>query len=648
MKNIRLINKTTQAIIESSTTNTSKVLYSVPYGQYSIFVTEDGFEDYNNNIVVDSATETFNISMAIKNSEDYIMLKNYNIKANDPAFDNSSAILKAEEDALARGKNKTLVIPKGVYYISPNLKLKSGVNVIGEGARESELRIMPTAKNFWCIIHLDNAQDISIKNIKISSNHVERRRLGNIGDLHTNPQIGISMGTVTRNIFVDNVGMDTNGVWIISAHAGGAHSRNIHITNSDIKWTMGFATPDKPFVEGVTVDNTLIYFDSIGYSFVGNTVTTETGAANMTGIEAHGADGLVEDNTFIGVRTGTIPWNRVNDEDKGKPNNIVIRKNKFLNVLNGADIGLSPSRNFDGLEFTDNEILLKPEAFPGATFSRGIILGVWNAINGEESNNFTIARNRISSTNYQLPHADSNAYYNYYGIGIGSGVYNNLNIYDNIVENVPSFGLLVHNEVDKSVKINSGFIQGNTFKDTSKSLTNKGDVKLSAIRITERATVNTNGLTLGVNNIYDTRSETSTWYDFPTNMPIRPNFSKQNIVETKLKLTGTIVYDTRTSSPTFSMNSSNAYLQSFSRAVSGNTKYFVETNYPGDLWVSNSMSSPTQMKLSEGVSDVVTTTTSGSIVISGRPAKDMDGKPHSDNVTLLENTTYYFVIKQVD
>ena len=648
MKNIRLINKTTQAIIESSTANTSKVLYSVPYGQYSILVTEDGFEDYNNNIVVDSETETFNISMAIKRSEDYIMLKDYNIKANDPAFDNSSAILKAEEDALARGKNKTLVIPKGVYYISPNLKLKSGVNVIGEGARESELRIMPTAKNFWCIIHLDNAQNISIKNIKISSNHVERRRLGNIGDLHTNPQIGISMGTVTRNIFVDNVGMDTNGVWIISAHAGGAHSRNIHITNSDIKWTMGFATPDKPFVEGVTVDNTLIYFDSIGYSFVGNTVTTETGAANMTGIEAHGADGLVEGNTFIGVRTGTIPWNRVNDEDKGKPNNIVIRKNKFLNVLNGADIGLSPNRNFDGLEFTDNEILLKPEAFPGATFSRGIILGVWNAINGEESNNFTIARNRISSTNYQLPHADSNAYYNYYGIGIGSGVYNNLNIYDNIVENVPSFGLLIHNEVDKSIKINSGFIQGNTFKDTSKSLTNKGAVKLSAIRITERATVNTNGLTLGVNNIYDTRSETSTWYDFPTNMPIRPNFSKQNIVETKLKLTGTIVYDTRTSSPTFSMNGSNAYLQSFSRAVSGNTKYFVETNFPGDLWVSNSMSSPTQMKLAEGMSDVVTTTASGSIVISGRPARDMDGKTYDNNVTLLENTTYYFVIKRVD
>lgn len=648
MKNIRLINKITKEVIESSTANTSKVLYSVPFGQYSISVTEDGLEDYNNNIVVDSVTETFDITMAAKNSEDYIMLKNYNIKANDPSFDNTSAILKAEEDALARGENKTLVIPKGVYYISPNLKLKSGVNVIGEGARESELRIMPTAKNFWCILHLDFAQNISISNIKISSNHEERRRLGTLGDLATNPQIGISMATLTKNIFVDNVGIDTNGVWVTAAHTGGTHSRNIHITNSDIKWTMGFATPDKPFTEGVTVDNTLIYFDSIGYSFTGNTVTTETGYANMTGIEAHGADGLVENNTFIGVRTGSLPWNRVNDEDKGKPNNIIIRKNKFLNVLNGVDIGLSPTRNFDGLEFTDNIITLKPEAFPGAKFSRGIVLGVWNAINGEESNNFTIARNHISSTNYQLPHTDSNAYYNYYGIGIGSGVYNNLQIYDNVIENMPSFGILVHNEVAKTVKINSGVIEGNTIKDVARSSTNKGSVKLNAIRVTDRADIDTTGLSIGVNNIYDTRSETSTWYDEPTNMPVRSNFSKQNIVETKLKLTGTIVYDTRTSSPTFSMNGSNAYLQSFARAVSGNTKYFVETNFPGDLWVSNSMSSPTQMKVLEGMSDVVTTTASGSIVISGRPAKDMDGQSFSNNVTLLENSTYYFVIKQVD
>ena len=647
MKSIKLLNSSTQAVINASTDKTTATINSVPYGNYVMTVNEEGYQDYISNLTVSRPIETFNISREIKSNDNFIMLSDYNIKANDPTFDNSPAILKAEEVALASGENKTLVIPKGVYYISPNLRLKSNVNIIGEGAREAELKIMPTAKNFWCIIHLDNAQNISIRNIKISSNHVERRRLGNIGDLHTNPQIGISMGTVTRNIYVDNVDMDTNGVWVISAHAGGAHSRNIHITNSDIKWTMGFATPDKPFVEGVTVDNTLIYFDSIGYSFVGNTVTTETGYANMTGIEAHGADGLVEDNTFNGVRTGTIPWNRVNDEDKGKPNNIIIRNNKFLNVLNGADIGLSPTRGFDGLEFTDNIITLKPESFPGATFSRGIIIGVWNATNGELSENFTIARNHISSTNYQLPHADSNAYYNYYGIGIGSGVYNNLQIYDNTIENMPSYGILIHNEVAKTIKINSGVIKGNTIKDVARSLTNKGNVKLNAIRVTDRADVNTNGLSIGVNTIYDTRSETDTWYDAPTNMPVRTNFAKQEVIETKLALTGTVVYDSKVSKPTFSMNNANAYLQSTEVALKGATNYFVETDFPGDLWVSNNINSPTSAKVVSGVSPVITTNGGGGFVISGRPTKDMDGATYSNNVTLITNGTYQVVIKEV-
>lgn len=98
----------------------------------------------------------------------------------------------------------------------------------------------------------------------------------------------------------------------------------------------------------------------------------------------------------------------------------------------------------------------------------------------------------------------------------------------------------------------------------------------------------------------------------------------------------------------FTANETNPYLSSWEVKLEPNTDYFLETNYPGDLWVTNSLYIPTQTKMTSNKSPIVTTIGGGNFGVVGRPAMDGDGTAYSTNVTQFENGTYYFVIKRVD
>src|SRR5699024_15250 len=206
--------------------------------------------------------------------------------------------------------------------------------------------------------------------------------------------------------------------------------------------------------------------------------------------EAHGKDGKVTGNIFRGVRTGAIGWNMVNDsEGKEVVNNIIIENNLFENVLNGVDIGLSPTRNFNNLSVSNNIIKLAPSKFAGAVASRGVIIGVWSATNGEINKNLKVEGNDISCEDYTIVHNDTAAYYNFYGIGVISGVFENLSIKNNKVHDMPSFGVSIQNEVNKTIQIDSGVFEHNQITNVAKSHLNRGTVPLSAIHISSGATV---------------------------------------------------------------------------------------------------------------------------------------------------------------
>ncbi len=343
---------------------------------------------------------------------------------------------------------------------------------------------------------------------------------------------------------------------------------------------------------------TLVYFDAAGYEFTDNIVETETGAANMTGLEAHGKDGKVTHNIFRGVRTGVIGWNMVNDsEGTDVINNIVIEDNLFENVLNGVDIGLSPNRNLTNLSVSNNTIKLAPSKFPGSVASRGVIIGVWSAINGELTKNLKVEGNDISCEDYTINHTDTAAYYNYYGIGVISGIFENLSIKNNKIHDMPSFGISFQNEVNKTIKIESGVLEHNQITNVAKSQQNRGTVPVSAIHISSGASIDTGRLAIGVNYIFDTRANNVTHYSVPYTLPFNnfgyetPKVLTQSITGVRYpnKSNNEIVFDTTNELTSIGAGAQTreGYYRTFEINLTAGELYVVQTDMPSNVFVSN-------------------------------------------------------------
>lgn len=604
---------------------------------------------------IDLSDEIEGIKNEVLKSAAVINLESYGIVYDDPTFDNKPLLHQAMKD---HAYKSILYLPnKGDVYVSENLYLENGTHLLG-GSGLTTIRLMPTVKNYWTMLHADTKHDIIIENIRVYSNHETRRSRGNIGDLASSngAQMGLSMGGQSENIHVNNCEFDTNGTWIIACHTGGVHPKNIRVTKSKLKWTMGFATPDKPFTQGVTVDNTLVYFDAVGYEFTDNIVETTTGYANMTGIEAHGKDAKVTHNIFKGVRTGAIGWNMVNDsEGKEVINNIIIEDNLFENVLNGVDIGLSPTRNFNNLSVSNNIIKLAPSKFPGAVASRGVIIGVWNATNGEINRNLKVEGNDISCEDYTINHNDTAAYYNFYGIGVISGIFENLSIKNNKVHDTPSFGIVFQNEVNKTIRIESGVFENNQITNVAKSQQNRGNVPVSAIHISSGASVDVGRLAIGKNYIFDTRTNTTTHYSVPYTLPYN-NFGFETPKVITLSITGVkypgksnnaIVFDTTNESTSIGagVQTRESYFRTFEIKLNAGDAYVVQSNMPNNIYVSNADASRLY-ELPAGVPVGTAADSQGRVFISVRPAIDPDGTVWNPNEDRLKDKTYYVKVRK--
>lgn len=596
-----------------------------------------------------------NIGDTLLKSSAIVNLDAYGIVYNDPTFDNKGILQQAMKD---HAYKSILYLPdKGDVYVSENLYLENGTHLLGASGR-STLKLMPTIKNYWTMLHADTKHDIIIENIRVHSNHEVRRAKGTIGDLAStnSAQMGLSMGGESENIYVINCEFDTNGTWIIACHTGGTHPKNINITKSKLKWTMGFATADKPFAQGVTVDNTLVYFDAVGYEFTDNVVETTTGTANMTGIEAHGKDGKVTHNIFRGVRTGAIGWNMVNDsEGKEVINNIIIEDNLFENVLNGVDIGLSPTRNFNNLSVANNIIKLSPSKFPGAVASRGIIVGVWNATSGELTKNLKVEGNDISCEDYTINHNDPAAYYNFYGIGVISGVYENLSIKNNKIHDMPSFGIIFQNEVNKTIEIKTGVFEQNQIANAAKSQQNRTGVPVSAIHFSKNSTTNTSKLAIGKNYIFDTRNRTSTNYTVPYTYPDNnfgyetPQVITESITGVRYpgKFNNKILYDSSAedSSIGSGVPTLQSYFRTFEIKLSPDKFYVVQTNMPGNIYVSDA-DATRLYDLPVNVPVGTYGDSQGRVFVTVRPAIDPDGTTWNPNEDKLKDKTYYVKVRE--
>lgn len=109
---------------------------------------------------------------------------------------------------------------------------------------------------------------------------------------------------------------------------------------------------------------------------------------------------------------------------------------------------------------------------------------------------------------------------------------------------------------------------------------------------------------------------------------------------------GEIVYNSADHTINFTTNVDNAYLHSMEVKLEPTTSYYLETDFPGDLWITNSLYIALQSKVVGGTSEVIETIGQGNFGIVTRPPVDLDGSSYPYNSSQFEDKTYTFVIRK--
>lgn len=117
---------------------------------------------------------------------------------------------------------------------------------------------------------------------------------------------------------------------------------------------------------------------------------------------------------------------------------------------------------------------------------------------------------------------------------------------------------------------------------------------------------------------------------------------------------GTIVFNSKTSSTTFSETANGGYLRVESIKLQPNTNYVVSTtdiatgnslNDTPNLFANNEKTWGYEHAVTPAKTKTVTTDSTGYVYIAGKPAVDPDGTRMDYNVNKIVDGTYSFVIK---
>ncbi|MBG9986355.1 hypothetical protein HZY91_05535 [Facklamia sp. DSM 111018] len=400
-------------------------------------------------------------------SENIVNIKDYGAKFNDPTFDNMPIIQKIQDDLTEKGGGTIYIPDNGDLYIKPHLKLQSNIHFLGDETK-STIKLTPDTKNFWTIFLIEHVENISFKNLEINTNKEQRTDY----DIAKEPQMIFSLAE-SHHIDVENNDLIGNGVWIYASHINEEidYSTELSFNNNIVIWKAGDSSKKNNLPKGVSIDNSILYFDALDYDVHNNTFITQDGTKNMTAIEAHGANVEVSNNTIDGFRTGLIVWSLVQNTPRTndiKENNFLVENNLFNNVENGVTIGASTGAKGDfdikGVEIINNKILLNPDKFDRGS-SRGIEIYIPNKEASGIGENIKIDSNVIQSFPDKTIYKDSSSIYNFTGINISSGELDNIQITNNDIINNPGLGISLSNTYPETIQITNSVITDNTVID---------------------------------------------------------------------------------------------------------------------------------------------------------------------------------------
>ena len=458
----------------------------------------------------------------------------------NPTFDNMPIIELAQDYILNNSPNKKgkIYFPNlGTLYVKPFIKLKSGIELVGHISRPV-IKICPDVKDFFMLFGIEHTSHNAITNLTIDSNFENRTDY----DISKAPQILIQLANAEYVDVLNNT-LIGHGVWVFAAFTGENtdYSRYIKFNNNHVIWKGGLSSNIMGSSYAVDVDNTTVYFDAMDYEMRDNIIETNDGLKNMTCIEMHGANAIVDNNTIKGFRTGLIVWTLVVNTVKSagvKSNNLHVTNNKFLNVEAGITCGASSNENFsfdlENVHILDNIILLSPSKFDRAS-GRGLEINL--KTNGR---NIKVKNNIVESLPNTRKFTDSAVVYNFTGISINGGNLSGVEVVGNTFKNITGIGILISAGSYSPVILSDSIIEDNLIIDAGRggNIDFDGYQNKTAITVVRNERTSLVRTKIGVNHIRDTK-ETGAYFNRPVHGLITLD-DDQDIISSKGQWSGKV------------------------------------------------------------------------------------------------------------
>ena len=445
-----------------------------------------------------------------------VNIADFGVVYDDPTFDNMPIISLAQDYVTAHGNGDIYFPNLGELFVKPVLKLKSGVNLRGAVERPV-IKVAPDVKDFYMLFGIENTNHNAITDLTIDANYENRTGY----DISVSPQILIQL-TNAEYVDVSRNTLKGHGVWVFAVFTGGNsdYSRFVKFNDNHVIWKGGLSTDKIGPAYGVDVDNTTVYWDAIDYEMRNNYIQTSDGLKNMTCIEAHGANAVVENNTILGFRTGMIVWSLVANTAKSAiitDNNLSILNNRFLNVEAGITNGTTSNTTYGSFDLTNvdisgNSILLAPSNFDRAS-GRGIEVNLKT-----KGKNFKIHNNIVESLANSRSFADPAAIYNFTGLSINGGEITGLDVRGNTFKDINGIGIHVQAGADTPIKLIDSVIEDNLIINAGKggNIAFDGFNHRTAITVARNARTELIRTHIGINQIKDGKAS-GTYFTRPVN-----------------------------------------------------------------------------------------------------------------------------------
>ena len=394
--------------------------------------------------------------------------------ANDKsaAASNKSIIENALNSA---GSGGTVRLPVGTYYVSVGLNIPANVTLEGKSAKETILQLHSPSDRYYVASTVGG--NTTLKNFTYKDDVTNNQQPSTTDTTHKDNNQALLMVT-GNNVTFDNCGFYNSSTWLVACDDTGSSSNqhnNFVMKNCYNKWCKRsyYTTP---------FDISQVYVVCEKMTFTNNTFETDAPAFSRTVFDVRGFHITMTGNKIYNfVQPALLGNASFNARTAGMTQKHIITDNTFIGVkvgtmiysyTSGYDAGATLNHHYSHLEYKRNTVEVNTDVLGiGVDNNQGQSIAgiVCYGGNPNEYEGITISDNTFNC-------ASPNTVKTHASLITGIGLYNGstLNIHDvnitgNTIKNFPYTGLIVGHQASIGGSTSNIKITGNKFLNNARN-----------------------------------------------------------------------------------------------------------------------------------------------------------------------------------